>query len=130
MRLRRIRIRHRRTSPAWLARLWRGRQKIQGVAKVTPLLLGIACIRKITLYVIRGLLTKKNYVGITNNLERRLNEHRSGNSKGGQIIGDFELIHTETFYNYAEARKREIYLKSGQGRQWIADNLTRPAKGG
>jgi len=86
---------------------------------------------KITLYVIRGLLSNKNYVGITNNLERRLKEHRSGNSRGGQIIGDFELIHTETFDNYTEARKREIFLKSGQGRKWIAEFLaTRPARGG
>jgi putative endonuclease len=78
---------------------------------------------KVALYVIRGLRTGKNYVGITNNLQRRLNEHRSGNSKGGQIIGDFKLIHTEEFEDYATARHREIFLKSGKGREWIKSNL-------
>jgi len=86
---------------------------------------------KVVLYVIRGLYTGKNYVGITNNLERRLKEHRSGNSKSGQIIGDFELVLTESFDDYLSARKREIFLKSGQGRKWIAQLLiTRPATGG
>jgi len=87
---------------------------------------------KVTLYIIRGILSDKKYIGITNDLQRRLREHRDGNSKGGQIIGDFELIYTEEFDDYASARKREIFLKSGQGRKWINDNVmkTRPSRGG
>ncbi len=86
---------------------------------------------RIILYVIRGLTTGKNYVGITNNLDRRLSEHRSGHSKSGQIIGEFELVHTENFDSYSEARKREIFLKSGHGRNWLSNYLaTRSAKGG
>ena len=87
--------------------------------------------QKVTLYIIRGLATGKNYVGITGNLTRRLNEHRHAASKGGQIIGEFELIHTEEFEDYASARKREIFMKSGKGRTWIKNNIvTRPAQGG
>ena len=74
---------------------------------------------KIFLYIIRGISSGKNYVGITKNLERRLKEHRSGQTKGGQVIGDFQLLHTEEFIDYETAREREIFLKSGQGRQWI-----------
>jgi len=85
----------------------------------------------ITVYVIRSTATGKRYVGITNCLERRLAEHRSRNSKAGQLLGDFELLHTEVFQNYKEARKREKFLKSGRGRRWL-DELygTRPADGG
>ena len=87
--------------------------------------------RKVTLYIIKGLLTGKKYIGITNNLQRRLNEHRKGSTKGGQIIGEFELIHTEEFDDYQSARKHEMFLKSGQGRQWINNNIkTRPARDG
>jgi putative endonuclease len=87
--------------------------------------------RKVTLYIIRGLSTGKKYIGITNNLQRRLSEHRNGGTKGGQIIGEFELIHTEEFDDYSSARKREVFLKSGRGRQWMNDNIkTRPARSG
>ena len=47
----------------------------------------------LTVYVLEG--EKKRYVGITNNLDRRLAEHRSGSTKGGQIIGQFRLLHAE-----------------------------------
>jgi len=62
--------------------------------------------QKVTLYIIRGISTGKNYVGITNNLERRLAEHRSSRTKGGQIIVTFELIYTEEFQDYTAARRR------------------------
>jgi len=87
---------------------------------------------KIKLYIIKGLTNGKHYVGITNDLQRRLQEHASGATKGGQVIGKFDLIYTEEFADYLSARKREKFLKSGQGRRWINENIaeTRPAKGG
>jgi putative endonuclease len=63
--------------------------------------------------------TGKRYVGITNDLSRRLNEHRSGHSKAGQIIGTFTVIHTESFTDHKSARIKEKFLKSGQGRKWL-----------
>ena len=72
-------------------------------------------------YVIEGLDTNKRYVGITNNLERRLKEHQSKKTKGGQIIGEFRLLHVEKFINYETARKQEKFLKSGKGRKWLMD---------
>jgi putative endonuclease len=76
--------------------------------------------------------TGKRYVGIINNLERRLSEHRSGKTKGSQVIGEFELLHTEHFKDYTEARKREKFLKSGVGRKWLKEAypLTGSARGG
>jgi putative endonuclease len=76
-------------------------------------------------YVLQG--AKKRYVGITNNLGRRLAEHRSGRTKGAQIIGSFTLLHTEEFPDYSSARKREKFLKSGQGREFL--NRLYPAAG-
>jgi putative endonuclease len=84
---------------------------------------------KIKLYIIKGVTNEKHYVGITNNLQRRLKEHARGATKCGQVIGEFELIYTEEFADYTSARKREKFLKSGQGRKWIKENNseTRPA---
>ncbi len=80
---------------------------------------GIFCIKEfilITVYVLKGV---KRYVGITNNLERRIVEHKRKSSKGSQIIGDFKLIYTKKFPDYKTARAHEKFLKSGKGREWL-----------
>jgi len=85
----------------------------------------------ITLCVLKG--TKgKRYVGITNDLNRRISEHRSNRTKGGQVIGEFTVLHTETYTDHKSARKREKFLKSGQGRKWLDkfESQSEPAKGG
>ena len=87
----------------------------------------------ITVYVLRGRKTKKRYVGITNNLSRRTREHQAGNSAAGKVIGqDVDVILTESYPDYATARRRERYLKSGAGREWMDSMFTgsRPASGG
>ena len=83
----------------------------------------------ITVYVLKGEAGKR-YVGITNDLSRRLNEHRCRYSKAGQIIGKFTVIHTESFTDHKSARLREKFLKSGQGRKWLdkLENVLESAK--
>jgi putative endonuclease len=63
----------------------------------------------------------KRYIGITNDLSRRIREHRSRRTKGGQLLGKFRMLHTEDFPDYKSARRRERFLKSGQGRKWLDD---------
>ena len=70
----------------------------------------------IIVYVLKGI---KRYVGITNNLERRIAEHKRKSSKGSQVIGDFKLIFTKEFPDYPAARKYEKFLKSGRGRDLL-----------
>jgi putative endonuclease len=84
----------------------------------------------VTVYVLQG--ETKRYVGITNNLSRRLAEHRSGHAKSAQVIGPFKLLHTEKFPDHISARKREKFLKSGQGREFLSRlyPATGPAFGG
>jgi predicted GIY-YIG superfamily endonuclease len=80
---------------------------------------------EITVYVLEG--TARRYVGITNNLPRRLAEHRTS-SHSGNLIGDFAVLHRETFPDYASARQRERFLKSGQGRAWLAERYPKPPR--
>ena len=86
----------------------------------------------VTLYVLKSTVNGKRYVGITNNLSRRLTEHRGRASKAGQLLGEFALLHTEEHPSHAAARVRERFLKSGQGREWLdqLEGRTRPACGG
>ncbi|NWF98082.1 MAG: GIY-YIG nuclease family protein [Nitrospirae bacterium] len=50
---------------------------------------------KVKLYIIKGTASGKHYIGITNNSMRRLQEHSRGETKGGQIVGEFELVYGE-----------------------------------
>jgi len=86
----------------------------------------------VTLYVINSCRNGRRYVGITANLQRRLQEHATGMTKAGQLLGAFLLVHTEEFPDHRSARPREQFLKSGQGRKWLdeMEGGSRPAGGG
>lgn len=73
----------------------------------------------ICVYAIRDKMIKEIYVGMTNDLERRLSEHRRGQSQYTRKFKDIELIYTEKFDDYSVARKKEKYLKSGCGKEFL-----------
>ncbi len=68
------------------------------------------------MYTVYILLTSGNtfYIGQTNNLEKRLREHRAKNSRSAKYLRSFEsfeLVYTETVDNVSEALKREHQLR-------------------
>ena len=67
----------------------------------------------------------KRYKGMTNNLERRLSEHKRGKTITTQKMKGIKLIYSEQCINFEEARKRELYLKSAAGRRFLK-NKTGP----
>jgi putative endonuclease len=73
----------------------------------------------IKVYVIRSLTKEFRYVGITNNIQKRLSQHNNGSNTSTKNYKPFKLIFTEDFDSYSEARKREIFLKSGKGREFL-----------
>lgn len=76
----------------------------------------------IYIYVIESKIRKFRYVGITNNTERRLKEHNTGKNKSTAFYKPFDLKLKEDYSDYKEARIREKFLKSGQGRK-LLDSL-------
>ncbi len=74
-------------------------------------------------YAIKSVTRNYFYVGITNNLERRLNEHNNGLNKTTKPYRPFILIVNELVEARPEARKREKYLKSGIGKEHIKSLL-------
>jgi len=71
-------------------------------------------------YVLRSLKNNKRYVGYTAKApSEKLAEHTSGATQWTRQNGPFVLLHTEEFGNSTEARKRELFLKSGKGRQLL-----------
>ena len=63
------------------------------------------------------------YVGLTNNLIRRLEEHNKGYNKTTKAYKPFKLIYSEKFSERIEARKVEKYLKSGSGKEFLKSLL-------
>ena len=63
------------------------------------------------------------YKGLTNNLKRRLTEHRSGHTKTTSKMRDLKVVYTEEYVTFEEARKRELYLKSAAGRKFLKKKL-------
>jgi putative endonuclease len=56
---------------------------------------------------------------MTNNLERRINDHNSGQNRSTKAHKPFILIYQETFSTRVEAREKEKYLKSGIGKEYL-----------
>jgi len=77
---------------------------------------------KYFVYVIK-LTNQKNYTGHTNNLERRIWEHQTGKSPYTRKFKFNKLLYHETCDSRAEAMKREKFLKSGKGREWLKQKL-------
>jgi putative endonuclease len=80
---------------------------------------GVKIIQMYTVYILRSLSKSFQYVGMTNNLERRLQEHNSGYSLATKSYIPFKLVYTEILPDRKSARVREKYFKSGAGREYI-----------
>ena len=70
-------------------------------------------------YVIYSELYNRFYKGMTENIEKRLIEHNSGQTPSTKFYKPWKLIYCEVFPSRDEARKKEKFLKSGQGRDFI-----------
>ena len=55
------------------------------------------------------------YIGVTENLSRRVGEHNSGKSRSTKPKKPFTLLYFEAYKTRSEARKREYYLKHDFG---------------
>ncbi len=80
-------------------------------------------------YSIRSLKDGRFYVGMTESLERRIKEHNNGRTKSTKGYTPWILVFFEKFKTREEARKREKYLKSGIGKEFIKRYWSRSSAG-
>jgi putative endonuclease len=59
------------------------------------------------------------YVGLTNNPDRRIAEHNNKREKTTRSYAPFKTVLLEKYDTRLEARKREKYLKSGIGKEFL-----------
>ena len=77
-----------------------------------------------TVYVLQD-KNGKLYKGCTSNLARRFREHtrKAGGRTTSKIMKKLEIIFTEDFNSFKEARSREVYFKSAAGRRFLKTKL-------
>ena len=70
-------------------------------------------------YALKSINRNYIYVGLTSNIEERLMRHNNGYEKTTKPYSPFKLIYSEKVETRIEARKREKYLKSGIGKEFL-----------
>ncbi|WP_281226639.1 GIY-YIG nuclease family protein [Flavobacterium aquiphilum] len=71
-------------------------------------------------YILYSEKFDKNYTGFTSNLIERFKSHNHLGTKGHTLkFRPWKVIHVEFFNSKSEAMRREKYLKTGTGREFI-----------
>ncbi|MEO0341261.1 MAG: GIY-YIG nuclease family protein [Bacteroidota bacterium] len=73
----------------------------------------------IHVYVLKAKNHWRFHVGMTNDLSKRLEEHNIGRTKSTKGYAPWLLFFYEIYEDRVAARKREKYLKSGIGKEFI-----------
>ena len=68
-------------------------------------------------YILKSKADKALYIGYTENLRERVEQHNKGKTKSTKHRIPFELIYYEAYKNKIDARKREIELKNNSYRK-------------
>ena len=74
-------------------------------------------------YVLRSIIYETRYIGSTRDIVKRVKEHNSGKVRYTKGRRPWKLVYQEEFGTRSDARKRELYLKSGQGRNYLDTTL-------
>jgi len=72
-------------------------------------------------YVLLGNGSAYMYKGSAHDLRKRVTDHMQGRVARTRNRRPLRLIHVEYVADYTEARRRENWLKSGQGRKWLKE---------
>ncbi|MCA9356071.1 GIY-YIG nuclease family protein [Candidatus Nomurabacteria bacterium] len=72
-----------------------------------------------TTYAIKSKNRNYIYVGITNDIDRRLKEHNTGINKTTKPYKPFLLLYSKTHDSRVKAREHEKKLKSGSGKEFL-----------
>jgi putative endonuclease len=73
--------------------------------------------------VLESIKDGKRYIGYTNNLKKRLEEHNNKKSFSTKPRTPLKLIYFEACLNQEDAKRREQYLKGTQGRRFLGLRL-------
>ena len=74
-------------------------------------------------YVLESIKDGDRYIGYTNDIRKRIEEHNKGKNFSTKSMLPFQLIYFEGCKNMQDAKRREHYLKTTQGRRFLGLRL-------
>lgn len=74
-------------------------------------------------YVLRSKKDKELYIGYSSNLKERLKTYIDGRVISTKNRRPLILIYYEAYINMQDAKKREVFLKSGSGHRFLKNQL-------
>jgi putative endonuclease len=74
-------------------------------------------------YVISSINRSYTYIGLTDNPNRRIEQHNRGYNRTTKPYRPFHTILIEEFATRPQAREREKHLKTGWGRQALKKKI-------
>ena len=70
-------------------------------------------------YILKSKKNNRYYIGSTENIERRLQEHNWSRTTSTKSGIPWEVVYTETYETRSEAIKREYQIKAKKSRKYI-----------
>jgi putative endonuclease len=80
-------------------------------------------LEKFFLYILQSQKDGRYYVGVTKNVESRLDQHNRGVGKSTRSGKPWLLIHTEEYSTRSEAARREKQIKKQKSRSYIETQI-------
>lgn len=74
-------------------------------------------------YILESEVDKSWYIGYTNDITRRIQEHNNGESYYTKRKMPWRIMYYEVSFNKFDAIAREKYLKTGMGRRYLKNRL-------
>jgi len=74
-------------------------------------------------YIIESIKNSELHIGYTSDLKKRIREHNQGENESTRRYLPWQPIYYEACLNMQDAKRREKYLKTSQGRRLIKRRL-------
>jgi len=74
-------------------------------------------------YILKSKKSKDLYIGYTNDLRKRIKEHNQGLNRSTKPFLPWQLIYYEACLDEKDAKRREKYFKTNQGRRLLKRRL-------
>jgi putative endonuclease len=77
----------------------------------------------VTVYILQSSKTGRYYVGITDNIEKRLTQHNAGKNRSTRHGTPWKLIHSEEYESRPKAMEQETRIKARGIRRYLEKTI-------